>query len=81
MTDTSAPNAHSLFLLVLLAGQPTPAAFRAACQRIVVAYVEAGIEAGWSREVAEEFAEAEIERVAETLSALQPRFIPTAGRC
>ncbi|PWC39267.1 hypothetical protein [Azospirillum sp. TSO35-2] len=81
MTDASAPNGHALFLIALLTGQPTPAAFRAECQRIVVAYVEAGMEAGWSREVAEEFAEAEIERVAETLSALRSRFIPTAGRC
>jgi hypothetical protein len=39
------------------------------------------MEAGWCREVAEEFAEAEIERVADTLSALGSRFIPTAGRC
>ena len=46
MTDAGLPNGHSLFLLALLAGQPTPAAFRAECQRIVVAYIEAGMEAG-----------------------------------
>lgn len=80
MTDASALNAQTLFLLALLCGLPRER-FLAECQRIVVAYVEAGMEAGWSREVAEEFAEEEIERVAETLSTLRPRFIPTAGHC
>lgn len=73
-------SAHNLFLLVLLCGLPEDR-FLAECRRIFAAYVEAGIEAGWSRAVAEEFAEEEIERVAETLSTLRPRFIPTAGHC
>ncbi|CAO3401865.1 hypothetical protein [Azospirillum palustre] len=74
-------DAQSLLIIAHLSGQPTREAFFAAWHRLLDIYVATGMEAGWSREVAEEFAEAEIERVAETLSALRSRFIPTAGRC
>lgn len=74
-------DAHALLIITYLSGQPTREAFFAAWQRLLDIYVATGMEAGWSREVAEEFAGVEIERVAETLAALRPRFIPTAGRC
>ncbi|CAO3350885.1 hypothetical protein [Azospirillum palustre] len=74
-------DAHALLIITYLSGQPTREAFFAAWQRLLDIYVATGMEAGWSREVAEEVAEAEIEHVADTLSALGSRFIPTAGRC
>ena len=79
MTDASAPNAHSLFLLALLAGQPTPAAFRAELARLFAVYVETGMEAGWSQAVAEEFATDEFGRVAAVMDAMRPHFVNEAG--
>lgn len=79
MTDASAPNAQSLFLLALLAGQPTPAAFRAELGRLFAVYVETGMEAGWSQAVAEEFAAEELGRAAAVLDAMRAHFVNEAG--
>lgn len=79
MTSASAPNAHSLFLLALLAGQPTPAALRAELVRLFAVYVETGMEAGWSQAVAEEFAADELGRVAAAMDAMRPHFVNEAG--
>lgn len=72
---------HTLTIIAFLSRQTTPAAFRAALRGLLALYIDIAIEAGWSQEAAEEFAESEIQRVSERLSVLRAHVIPAAGRC
>lgn len=72
-------DAQSLLIITHLAAQPTREAFFAAWHRLLDLYVATGMEVGWSREVAEEFAAEELGRVAAAMDAMKPHFIADVG--
>ncbi|CAO3353094.1 hypothetical protein [Azospirillum melinis] len=72
-------DAQSLLIIAYLCAQPTREAFFAAWQRLLDIYVATGVEFGWSREVAGEFAEEEMIKAAAVLGNMNPFFVNEAG--